>query len=400
MTKMGRRSFMLKRTITVLTGIILAVSFFGKIEGVKAADATSGRGITIIPPSFELYANPGESVSDKIKVRNDSTAEVTYQVLVEDFKAVGEEGSVSLIDDSQPDTTYSLAKWVIPEPRTFTLAPNQEKEIPLLQENKRLFQLYLDNNYSALFENLQISSSVSEKIYYCCLFNRNDNEIEGLLSEEATIMPKGKFIILLLHKMRNRLATLSAFNRQDEKTKELNMLLKTAPAYYKDAIGYAEKLFKSDAENYAEMETLLNKQEVKYKYGTNTIYFEHSYDKIWSLQAYAYDYYYFFKMNCLPFDNYSDPKTYLSYYLKSILCSYSPVAIYSTGNFLYDKTDRRHYPLGEIEIDMLVKYTHSKDLKQWIHRYSIQRLELVTEIDIAGKFMDFCKSYVRFFDPP
>jgi hypothetical protein len=130
MTKMGRRSFMLKRTITVLTGIILAVSFFGKIEGVKAADATSGRGITIIPPSFELYANPGESVSDKIKVRNDSTAEVTYQVLVEDFKAVGEEGSVSLIDDSQPDTTYSLAKWVIPEPRTFTLAPNQEKEIP------------------------------------------------------------------------------------------------------------------------------------------------------------------------------------------------------------------------------------------------------------------------------
>jgi len=106
----------------------LTVILLGKVQSVKAADA--GKGVTIVPPSFELYANPGESIADKIKVRNDSTSDVTYQVLVEDFKAVGEEGSVSLIDDSQPNTTYSLAKWVVPEPRTFSLAPNQEKEIP------------------------------------------------------------------------------------------------------------------------------------------------------------------------------------------------------------------------------------------------------------------------------
>lgn len=119
---------MLKRTITVLMGIFLAIIFLGRVEGAKAADA--GKGVTIIPPSFELYANPGENISDKIRVRNDSGSEVSYQVLVEDFKAVGEEGSVDLIDDTQPNTTYSLAKWVIPEPRSFTLAANQEKEIP------------------------------------------------------------------------------------------------------------------------------------------------------------------------------------------------------------------------------------------------------------------------------
>ncbi len=120
---------MLKRMIIVLAGACTLVFLFGTPSFVSAAD-TSGRGITVIPPSFELYANPGDSLNDKIKVRNDSGSETKYSIIVDDFKAVGEEGGVALIDDGQSSTTYSLSKWVFPEPKTFTLAAGQEKEIP------------------------------------------------------------------------------------------------------------------------------------------------------------------------------------------------------------------------------------------------------------------------------
>lgn len=118
----------MKKTILMVIGALALVFLYGSLDQTKAAPA--GRSLTVVPPSFELYANPGDSVQEKIRVRNDSEVEGTYQVMVEDFKAVGEEGAVDLVDDSQSNNSFSLAKWVVPEPKSFTLAAGEEKEIP------------------------------------------------------------------------------------------------------------------------------------------------------------------------------------------------------------------------------------------------------------------------------
>lgn len=119
---------MSRRTLfTAIVGLFVmsVVSIMPTRTAVAAATTGS---ITIAPISFELYANPGESLTEKIRVRNDSGADNTYQILVEDFKAVGEEGSVDLMDD-QSNTTYSLAKWVVPEPKNISVKNGAEKEI-------------------------------------------------------------------------------------------------------------------------------------------------------------------------------------------------------------------------------------------------------------------------------
>lgn len=122
---------MFKRIVSVMAGAFAIVFILGTPALTKVAAAPAGsRSITVIPPSFELYANPGDSLSDKIKVRNESDTETTYSIVVEDFRAVGEEGSVGLVDEAQNNTTYSLSKWVFPEPKTFTIAAGQEKEVP------------------------------------------------------------------------------------------------------------------------------------------------------------------------------------------------------------------------------------------------------------------------------
>ncbi|MEI6498803.1 MAG: hypothetical protein WCO23_02485 [bacterium] len=121
---------MLKRTMTAIAGMFLVVLFLSNTTTVKAADEAAGRSITIIPPSFELYANPGESITQKLRVRNDATEAGKYTVMAEDFKAVGESGSVDLVDDQQATTSFSLSKWVVAEPKSFTLAAGEEKEIP------------------------------------------------------------------------------------------------------------------------------------------------------------------------------------------------------------------------------------------------------------------------------
>jgi hypothetical protein len=118
---------MLKRMIVLIGACTLI--FLCAMPSAAREATVGGTGVTIVPPSFELYGNPGDSLTERIKVRNDSDAEMRYSLLVEDFKAVGEEGGVGLIDDDQSNSTYSLAKWVFPEPKSFTLAAGQEKEI-------------------------------------------------------------------------------------------------------------------------------------------------------------------------------------------------------------------------------------------------------------------------------
>ena len=119
---------MLKRTFSVVAALFLFSLFIGTPKLVQAEAGTAGKSITVVPPSFELFANPGDSVSEKITVQNQSNTSNTYAVSVEDFKAVGEEGGINLSGD-QDNTTYSLAKWVVPEPKNFSIAAGGSKDI-------------------------------------------------------------------------------------------------------------------------------------------------------------------------------------------------------------------------------------------------------------------------------
>lgn len=125
-------------------------------------------------------------------------------------------------------------------------------------------------------------------------------------------------------------------------------------------------------------------------------YFDHSHIGIWELKAFAYDYYFFFKENGIPLDYFSEPKEYLSYYLKALLCSYSPESRDSDILGIGAHKDERYYPIGEVDLDMLVKFTSPKTLKSWLEKYSVQKLKIEDGLDITQKFVNLCTSLAHF----
>ncbi len=86
-------------------------------------------GITIIPPRFELFANPGDVISETIRVRNDSELPQTFGVLVEDFSSAGEEGEV-VLEEGETDLSFSLKSWIEPGSRNLTIQPGEEVTFP------------------------------------------------------------------------------------------------------------------------------------------------------------------------------------------------------------------------------------------------------------------------------
>ena len=111
----------------IIIFILLATSSHIFIAAQAQENQEDSRSITISPLTFELTANPGEQINNKIKVINSGPQPIFVRMEVEDFTAVGESGGVVIQD--QENDSFSLAKWVTMNESEFTLLPAEQKII-------------------------------------------------------------------------------------------------------------------------------------------------------------------------------------------------------------------------------------------------------------------------------
>ena len=107
--------------------IFLSLLFFLKSDVLAQGKAA----LTIIPPKFELFGNPGGHLNEDIRVRNESDSPITYTVLLEDFTTAGEEGQV-VLEEGENVNSYSLANWMELSSKEITLQPKEERRFPFI----------------------------------------------------------------------------------------------------------------------------------------------------------------------------------------------------------------------------------------------------------------------------
>lgn len=90
--------------------------------------AQDSAGVTIIPPKLELFANPGDTINESIRITNLSDVPQTYSIVVEDFRSTGEEGQVVLEETGME--SYSLRSWIKPSAPAIVVQPNAEIVYP------------------------------------------------------------------------------------------------------------------------------------------------------------------------------------------------------------------------------------------------------------------------------
>lgn len=81
--------------------------------------------ISVSPPSYELSANPGDEITNTIRVDNPLDQPLNISAGARNFTALGEEGQVNLTED---DGTYSLSRWITISPSAVVVGPRQSQE--------------------------------------------------------------------------------------------------------------------------------------------------------------------------------------------------------------------------------------------------------------------------------
>ena len=84
-------------------------------------------GISVTPLTFELTGNPGDVLTNAIRVTNPTGGSVIFEIEIEDFTTVGETGEV--VVDAIGDEAVSMRNWITTDPKRFTLEADQTQSV-------------------------------------------------------------------------------------------------------------------------------------------------------------------------------------------------------------------------------------------------------------------------------
>lgn len=101
-------------------GFVLYAQFF-------APFSTHAAGLRISPLTFEITANPGDTISNVLEVYNTEEEAVTVIMEAQDFVPLGEGGQVMIAEES--NETFSLAKWMVLSPTEFFMEPGERRVV-------------------------------------------------------------------------------------------------------------------------------------------------------------------------------------------------------------------------------------------------------------------------------
>lgn len=121
-----------KILITTTIGLFIGLIGFGTYTASAADDANSGQALEIAPPVVNLSANPGQTVTTQISLRDVSKTKLVVTGEVNDFVAAGEDGTPKILMDTEAteENPYSLKSWVAPL-TSLTLNPRQIENLPV-----------------------------------------------------------------------------------------------------------------------------------------------------------------------------------------------------------------------------------------------------------------------------
>jgi len=95
------------------------------ITQVKSQNASpSPAGISVSPPTFEITGNPGDTITNVIRVENMGTSNLKLAVDRRNFTAIGEDGAVGLTEE---ENGFSLSSWLSVEPTSTSINAKSTK---------------------------------------------------------------------------------------------------------------------------------------------------------------------------------------------------------------------------------------------------------------------------------
>lgn len=259
--------------------------------------------------------------------------------------------------------------------------------------SSELIKLEQSNNYMEVLSKADDISNRMVKAYYLYVINPYSKELMSYMENiERSLANSRDYFKLLLFNYNMSCINQIQWKKAIKEIQDFKTIFRNIPKPYRDAYLYFEKIFEGNFENINKCVRLADKCEAIYTKKTNTIHLGIQDYDLFKLQAIAYDYYFYYKMNNLMLDHFTDPKIFLEPYVRTILCTYSPKKERELNILGFELMPLKEYKLNSTDFDILIKYTNLKKLKLFISDFNVKELNFEEDIKIEEKFVNLCNS--------
>ena len=118
-----------KHSIIGISLLITLTSLFLIPYSVPAAKAQSVRTMTVTPPRVEIKLDPGGKTEGVIKIINDSTEPLTFDVIMQDFIVDNTQGVPNILPPDSIDNKYAASTWIGLESQQVTVPPRTRQNL-------------------------------------------------------------------------------------------------------------------------------------------------------------------------------------------------------------------------------------------------------------------------------
>ena len=259
-----------------------------------------------------------------------------------------------------------------------------------------LLETEQQNDYiNALLQADTLNDDMAKSYYFYLTDLSSDKLSQSMERIKKDLLQSDDYFKLLIFEF-NKYCLLKLRTWKSQSFQDVEKILKNIPDKFRKSFIYFEKIFEGNYDNIIRCNELANKC-LKIYTDINTTYFgEIKNDELLKIQALSYDYYYYFKINNLMIDYFTDSKNILEPYVKAMLCTYFP-QIERKSFFLGLKSSiPKKYFLNTTDLDILIKHTNLDKLKLFVNDFKIKELRFKQDVKVTAAFLNLCKSITKF----
>lgn len=157
-------------------------------------------------------------------------------------------------------------------------------------------------------------------------------------------------------------------------------------------LNYLNDIFNNNSNQKLELSRLKEKHIKKYLKLDNSVQIGRNieYD-LYKMKTIVYDYYFYIKENGV----YLDMDSFFEPYIEAIISTYSPKTNRIRTNTLFpDFNKYDSYILNIYDLDIMIKHSDYKKIKELLSRYEVKKLKYETDINIVEMLKNLCE-YIK-----
>ncbi|WP_283718275.1 SIR2 family protein [Clostridium perfringens] len=272
--------------------------------------------------------------------------------------------------------------------KTYYLPDDYIKQNDLFYEFN---ELEIKCNYKEISERINSINDTNIKAFYLFKLQEFDEARKCLEELKESILNKDIYN-LLLYKFNLGLLNQLMFRDNKGNYDDFNYIYENIAKKTMYELNYLNDIFNNNSNQKLELSRLKEKHIKKYLKLDNSVQIGRNieYD-LYKMKTIVYDYYFYIKENGV----YLDMDSFFEPYIEAIISTYSPKTNRIRTNTLFpDFNKYDSYILNIYDLDIMIKHSDYKKIKELLSRYEVKKLKYETDINIVEMLKNLCE-YIK-----